>query len=150
MLCNVKEVEGKFCSTFQERRFSMKKRVISLVLVAILFATMSTYALARWQHTSVFNTALGFSGTTANCTFYIEAHNNSALITATARLIRINANGTETVLRTWSGLSGTGWLAFSDTHTVTRGLTYRFEVSATVRVGQSSERVSDSSTARCP
>ena len=129
----------------------MGKRVISIVLLAILVGSIGANALAaRWSYTRVCDPSLRFTGTTAHCSLVIEAYSNSATITATLRLIRINANGTETTIRTWPGLTGTGRLIFSDTQTVTRGLSYRLEVSGRVTTQQGSENVTASVTARCP
>ena len=130
----------------------MKKRTIifAFALALLLLTSIGASALMRWLYVSTFDTSLNFSGTTANCGTVITAHSNSATITATARLIRINANGSETTIRTWGNLSGTGRLIFSDTQAVTRGFTYRLEVDATVSTPQGSESISGSSTARCP
>ena len=129
----------------------MRKRLICCVLLTVLLTTIGANATAtRWSYTCVCEPELKFTGTTAICSLVIQAISGSATITATLKLIRINANGTETTLRTWPGLTGTGRLVFSDTYTVTRGLTYRLEVSARVSTPQGSENINTFVTARCP
>jgi len=128
----------------------MKKRIISIFLIVLIVASVSTNALARWDYTASVSSTLTFTGTTANCSAFVSAHSSTATITATAKLIEISTSGSESTVKTWSNLSGTGRLLWSGTHTGTKGLAYRLEISATVRTSQGSEPVSISSNAKCP
>ena len=128
----------------------MKKRMVSVALIILIMASISTNAFARWNYISICRPALSFSGTTAYCTAYVEANSGSASITATAKLIQINASGSRTTIKTWSGLSGTEQLYFSGSYNVTGGLTYYFEITATVSTSQGSETVTTSASAKCP
>jgi len=131
----------------------MKKRipfVLMLVMAFLLACSTSALADLYWNHTQSCNPGLSFKGTTANCTLYIKAYDDSAEITATLKLIRENTDGTETIVRTWRNLSDTGSLTFSDTKSVTSGKTYRLEVSAKIKAADGSETLSEYVRATCP
>ena len=127
----------------------MGKRALKLAIVILLVVTLSVNAMARWTYTAFINQSLSFSGATAICSTVIEAHSSTATINATAILIRINSDKSETTVKIWAGLTGIGTLIFYDTYGVTRGFSYRLEIYATVSTTQGSENVSASVTAKC-
>jgi len=129
----------------------MKKLVISVcVMLVVLLFPVNSIAQPLWAYTSQCSPRLSFTGTTANCTLYIKAYDDSAKITATLTLIRENTDGTEKVVKTWSDLSDTGSLTFSGTKSVSSGQTYRLEVSATVKTSNGAEYPYEYVRATCP
>ena len=129
----------------------MKKLVISVcVMLVVLLFPVNSIALPLWEYTSRCNPSLSFTGTTANCTLYIKAYDDSAKITATLTLIRENTDGTEKVVKTWPDLSDTGSLTFSGTKSVSSGQTYRLEVSSTVKTSKGVEYPYEYVRATCP
>lgn len=65
----------------------------------------------------------------AACSVRMEA--NSSSIKANMELIQINADGSETTVKTWKA-SGTDTLRWGDTVSVKAGFTYRLTVSAVI------------------
>jgi hypothetical protein len=123
-------------------------RCVAALLVAVVMAvSLSTTAIATnsisqsntliepfSQTTNSIDLTLTYSGTTATCTALIRGQTNVNRIVANFTLSRVNANGTSTVVRTWSNLtSSTRTLTFSGTFSpVSRGQTYRLDLVATV------------------
>jgi len=99
-----------------------------------------------WANVTSISLGISYSGTTATCSGLIRGISSVNSISATFTLRRVNANGTTTLVRTWSESSSTSSLNFSGTYSlVSRGETYRLEVVATVTTTSgSSETVRDS------
>jgi hypothetical protein len=86
-----------------------------------------------WANVNSISLTLSFSGTTANCSGRISGRSDVNSILATFTLRRVNSDGTTTFLRNWASSSNTSSLNFSASHSpVTKGETYRLEVSAVV------------------
>lgn len=141
----------------------MKKRIISTLSVVALVATafpsiISAQAMPidtaepkmleldgyvsfqpLWQNARVVTAELDFNGTTAEAIVTIIALDNST-ISGTARLERVNANGTFTLIRSWPLSAGTS-LRFAETQTVARGHEYRISVNASVTRNGFSETI---------
>lgn len=102
----------------------MKKVALIMALLLVMLVPVSAEAsVARIPQT---NPLLSFNGTTANCSVTIYTGDSSASVNATVQLWQGN-----TCLKTWYA-SGTGFLAFSGTQSVTSGVQYKLTVSATV------------------
>lgn len=142
-------------------RFSMK-RIITIALALIMVISMNAITViatantgktdleesgGRWVNASLIVLDLSYSGDKVTCTGRIKGYSDVNSITATFTLKRVNDNGTLTTVKTWPNLtSSSNSLNFLDTYSpVSKGQTYRLEVSATlVTTGGVSETVSDS------
>lgn len=134
-----------------------RKSIVVMLLIVILSVMSSTSVLAApiakelppavqpfWENTSSVSPTLSFTGTTANVGGVVRGFSGTTRITATVTLARRNANGSFATVKTWSDLSANGaTLAFSNTHTVTRGHTYRVTISANVTRNGTTEAVSN-------
>jgi hypothetical protein len=123
------------------------RRVIALLFATALavFCMSSTVVAMNGQSSqanvpiepfsaTTIDLGISYSATTATCTSLIRGQPNVNRIVATFTLSRINANGTATVVRTWSNVtSNTRTLTFSGTFSpVSRGQTYRLDLVAAV------------------
>ena len=91
----------------------MKKRLVAVLLLAVMALTISAYASTR---ASVIQPGLSFAGTNANCS-----------ISATIKLNRGSIN-----LKTWY-TTGTGDLLFSDSSITTpKGYSYTLTADVTI------------------
>ena len=102
----------------------MKKRTIALILVVVMLLSVSVFAVDA--RSKSITPGLSFNGKTANCSVAIVGDNMSDTISATITLCR----GT-TVLKTWTE-SGSGYIFFSDTYTVSTTGTYRLNADVTI------------------
>ena len=93
-----------------------KKLTAAMVLVVLVLSLGTAGASARWDKGAECDDDFYVSGTTAHCYLAVTA-SDSAKITATVQIIRINSDGSRTAVKAWNGLTGTGSLTFSETHT---------------------------------
>lgn len=101
----------------------MKKRFVSLFLLASMFLCISTAAVEMRKQT--ITTKLSFSGTTANCILDVTAE-KSEKIEGTMELWQGN-----TLVNSWSS-EDTGWLSMEETQRVSKGKTYTFKAYGTI------------------
>ena len=122
----------------------MKKKLLSVVLVAVLIFSLSATAFARWNVVVECSPKLSFTGSTANCRLIVATFDSSAKISAKLEL----KNSSGTVIKTWNNLNGTGYLSYSATYSPVSNGTYTLV--ATVNVygsnGNDSIVVSKSAT----
>ena len=102
----------------------MKKRVLAILMVVIIVLSMTTFAVENRSRS--ITPGLSFSGKTANCSLEVIGDNASDTISATITLCR----GT-TVLKTWTE-SGSGYILFTDTYTVSTTGAYRLNADVTI------------------
>lgn len=116
----------------------MKAKVVSLVMLMALVLSLGLSAGAaeispQWDEGNRCTPVLTFSGTTANCVAKIVAADSTAKINATMTLYRINANGSQTRVASWTSLTGTGRLDVSKTYSpAVSGAKYHLAVSGTI------------------
>jgi hypothetical protein len=96
-----------------------------------------------YLNTSSVSVNLTFSGANANCQGTIAGFSGTSMITATLSLYRVSANGSMTLLRSWSGGNASTLLTVSGTQAVSSGYTYRLSVSAQVTRNGTTENVSN-------
>lgn len=111
-----------------------KKLTAAMVLVVLVLSLGTAGASARWDKGAECDDDFYISGTTAHCYLAVTA-SDSAKITATVQIIRINSDGSRTAVKAWNGLTGTGSLTFSETHTsslLAPSATYRMYYSVDV------------------
>ena len=130
----------------------MKQRLVSVVaLIALVLSIGITVSAAevspQWDAGNRCTAVLTFSGTKANCVANITAADNTAKINAGMTLYRINANGRQTHVASWSGLTGTGRLDVTRSHSpVISGAKYKLVISGTI----AGEVFSTNQTKTCP
>ena len=100
---------------------SLKKRIIPLILLLAMLLSLSAYAASPRVMTIL--PAISFDGTTANCRVSVSADRSTDQISAVIQLW----NGSTRIAR-WTD-SGTGYLLFSNSATVSKGKTYELMVS---------------------
>lgn len=116
-------------------------RKASILLALLLLVAVFTTAQASPARIPPAYPALSFSGTTANCSVYVNSGTPDGSISATIQLWQGS-----TCVATWYA-SGVGSLTYSTSKAVTSGLQYTLTVDATIN-GSSSPRVSTTKT--CP
>lgn len=116
-------------------------RKASILLALLLLVAVFTTAQASPARIPPAYPALSFSGTTANCSVYVNSGTPDGSISATIQLWQGS-----TCVATWYA-SGVGSLTHSASKAVTSGLQYTLTVDATIN-GSSSPRVSTTKT--CP
>ena len=116
-------------------------RKASILLALLLLVAIFTTAQASPARIPPAYPALSFSGTTANCSVYVNSGTPDGSISATIQLWQGS-----TCVATWYA-SGVGSLTHSASKAVTSGLQYTLTVDATVN-GSSIPRVSTTKT--CP
>lgn len=116
-------------------------RKASILLALLLLVAVFTTAQASSARVSLARPVLSFTGTTANCTTYVNSGTLDGSISATIQLWQGSS-----CVATWC-TSGVGSLTYSASKTVTSGLQYTLTVDATIN-GSSSSRVSTTKT--CP
>lgn len=102
----------------------MKKRIVSVFLVAAILSALVATAAAAEPREAQYVPSLSFDGTTANCYFSVTALGKP--ITATLELWQ----GSTRVAK-WSD-SATSRLIIDEDCTVTKGQTYTLKVSGTI------------------
>lgn len=115
------------------------KRVVSILLVAVMLLSASAFALEERVQPMEIN--LSFSGTTATCTVSAYASNLNQEVSAVIKLYHGN-----TCLHTWN-VSKSGYIEFSETWPVNSGYSYRLTADVTIN-GTTYATISDSG--RCP
>lgn len=102
----------------------MKKRLVAVLLLAVMALTISAYAST---HASVIQPGLSFAGTNANCSLIVAGDLGNESISATIKLNRGSIN-----LKTWY-TTGTGDLLFSDSSITTpKGYSYTLTADVTI------------------
>lgn len=96
----------------------MKKKAIPFLLFLVLLFAQPVYAEAVSPRAATIWPSMAFNGTTAQCSVSVTAEHFTDDIEITVKLWR---NGK--CIKTWED-SGTGYLIFDRTTTVTRGYTY--------------------------
>jgi len=99
----------------------------------------------RWTNTDSITVGLSFTGTTANCTARIIGMPGTTRIAATVTLERLDG-GVYRQEKSWTQSVSGERLDFSQTHSVTRGFTYRLTVTADVTRNGQTETVTASTT----
>lgn len=115
----------------------MKKRICMMVVAFMMVLSIPVEAAVL---RTIYKTAdLSFTGTTANCTLFVNCEKSKDKVSAEVDLVH---NGTS--LQHWSP-SGTGSLALSETVAVEKGKTYTLVAVITVN-GEKQHPVSISKT----
>ena len=104
----------------------LKKKVIPFLLFFFFFFAQPIYAEAASLRTATIWPSMAFDGTTAQCSVSVTADHFTDDIEIVVKLWR---NGQ--CIKTWED-SGTGYLIFDKTATVTKGYTYTMTVDATL------------------
>lgn len=104
----------------------MKKKAIPFLLFLVLLFAQPVYAEAASQRIATIWPSMAFDGTTARCSVSVTADYFTDDIEIVVKLWR---NGQ--CIKTWED-SGTGYLIFDRTTTVTKGYTYTMTVDATL------------------
>ena len=118
---------------------SLKKRIIPLILLLAMLLSLSAYAASPRVMTIL--PAISFDGTTANCRVSVSADRSTDQISAVIHLW----NGSTRIAR-WTD-SGTGYLLFSNSATVSKGKTYELTVDVKIN-GVSKPQVSIEGTCK--
>ena len=118
---------------------SLKKRIIPLILLLAMLLSLSAYAASPRVMTIL--PAISFDGTTANCRVSVSADRSTDQISAVIQLW----NGSTRIAR-WTD-SGTGYLLFSNSATVSKGKTYELTVDVKIN-GVSKPQVSIEGTCK--
>lgn len=125
----------------------MKLPLLVMVLSLMLVVTSSALPIMpRWDVTSYCNSALSFTGTTANCTASIRA-DTGAKIEGTMTLYRVSGSS-QYYVNSWS-LSGTTRVYTTETCSATSGQTYKLVVDVTVTGSNGSDNITVDTTERC-
>lgn len=104
----------------------MKKKTISLFLLLALLFVHPVYAEAASPRVATIWPSIAFDGTTAQCSVSVTADHTSDNITIVVKLWRNNQ-----CIKTWDD-SGTGYLIFDKTTTVTKGYAYTLTADVTL------------------
>jgi len=103
----------------------MKRRkmitVMALVMALVFAMSVNSMALLNWNSTSRCEPYLYISGGTAYCSLDVETNAPSDSITAYVYLEQVYADGSFDLVTSWTGLTGTGELYFSDSYPVSSG-----------------------------
>lgn len=104
----------------------MKKKVIPFLFFLVLLFAQTVHAQAASLRTATIWPSMDFNGTTAQCSVSVTADHFTDDIEIVVKLWR---NGQ--CIKTWED-SGTGYLIFDRTTTVTRGYTYTMTADVTL------------------
>ena len=121
------------------------KPFAALILAAMLFATNALAVIPIqpfWTNVSEVRPTLSFSGTTANCSAFVQGFSGTTKIAATVTLARKNGNSWTTV-KTWTQTANSTVLTWSGTQSITTGNTYRLTITANVTRNGTTETVSN-------
>ena len=102
----------------------MAKRIASVALALLMILSISATAVST--RTADVQPTLTFQGTTAKCSLTVYGDNGNDRISATIELRQGN-----TVVDSWS-TSGSGWINWSGSASVTRGRTYTLVINVTI------------------
>ena len=124
----------------------MKRRkmitVVSLVVVLVFAMSVNSMALLNWNSTSRCEPYLYVSGNTAYCSLAVEANDSSDSITAYVYLERVYSDGTSDMVTSWTGMTGTGTLYFSENYPVSSG-NYQLRITVIVNGSGGMDVISD-------
>lgn len=126
-----------------------KKRTatIFLVLAMVLSIAASAAPSPRYNTTSACDPMIKFSGTTATCSFTVDAYSGTE-ISATMKLYRVSGSS-EILLKTWATQRGTTSLSYSNTYSVSKGYTYKITVDVAADGPGGYDSISKSLSAKC-
>lgn len=134
----------------------MKKRIVSLVLSAVLLFGMCMPTLASddgimpcWTNILWVDGGLTFDGTSGNYSLAIEGMPGVSHITATATLYYTNVRGNWMNSTTWTYESFTDELCIDEDFTGISGRDYKVELSATVYMNGYGEPLTRTDKATC-
>jgi hypothetical protein len=117
-------MRNRICISMMKGGDLMKKRLVAVLLLAVMALTISAYASTR---ASVIQPGLSFAGTNANCSLIVAGDLGNESISATIKLNRGSIN-----LKTWY-TTGTGDLLFSDSSITTpKGYSYTLTADVTI------------------
>ena len=128
----------------------MKKRIVSLLLLALMIATLLVtpiFAALNWNATDDCQITLAFSGTTARCSLDVYASDSDADITATIKLQKKGLLGIYTTKEKWEDVTATGTLNFYDTYSPVDEGEYRLTADIDVVGSGVSDSISQTATA---
>ena len=120
-------------------RFETRKRIVTNQLLLAMLLSLPAYAASPRVMTIL--PAISFDGTTANCRVSVSADRSTDQISAVIQLW----NGSTRIAR-WTD-SGTGYLLFSNSATVSKGKTYELTVDVKIN-GVSKPQVSIEGTCK--
>ena len=106
----------------------MKKRIVSLLLLALMVTTLLVtpiFASLNWNVVDYCRITLSFSGTTARCRLDVYASDSDADITATIKLQKKGLLGIYSTKEKWEDVTATGTLNFYDTYSPVDSGEYR-------------------------
>lgn len=127
----------------------MKKKLATMTLAMLMVLSVTASALSiqpRWNVTNTCDATLLFSGTTATCIGEVRAISGSQ-VSGTMTLYRVSGSS-EYEVDSWS-LSGKNTVYVEKTCSVTKGQTYRLEVSVSVSNSNSSDKIKVDSSKTC-
>ena len=104
----------------------MRKAIAVIIVILLIFMRVCP-AKANEESNSYITSNLSFNGTTAVCSLDVIGCGTYDPIVATVTLKHGN-----TIVKQWVGLTGTGYLSFSDTAQVVYGNTYTMQVTVCV------------------
>lgn len=128
----------------------MKKRIISLFLLAVMVATLFVIpicAALNWEVVQTCKVTLTFSGTTANCKVTVLATESDADITATIKLQKKGLLGIYTTKEKWEDVTATGTLNFYDTYSPVDSGEYKLTADIEVVGSNGSDSISQTAVA---
>lgn len=127
----------------------MQKKLTAMTLALLMILSITASALAiqpRWNSTNSCDPSLSFTGTTAICRADVRAI-PGAEISGTMTLYRVSGSN-EYNVDSWD-VSGTGTAYVSERTSVTKGETYRLEVSVTVSGSYGKDTITVDATKTC-
>ncbi len=135
----------------------MKKRIVSLVLSAVLLLGMCVPILASddadimpcWTNIVAVDGGVGFDGTSGNYSLVIEGMLDVSHITATATLYYTNVRGNWMQSTTWTYDEYSDTLCIDEDFTGISGRDYKVELSATVYMNGYGEPLTRTDKATC-
>jgi len=134
----------------------MKKRIVSLVLSAVLLLGMCVPILASddgvmpcWDNIVTVGGGVTFDGTSGNYSMVIEGATGASHITATATLYYTNVRGNWMKSTTWTYDEYADELNIDEDFTGISGRDYKVELSATVYLNGYGEPLTRTDKATC-
>lgn len=128
----------------------MQKKVTAFTLAVVLILSLTVSALAatpRWDTTSDVDIIFSFSGSTANCTVYIDGKAGTNKIVAEVKLQKY-VSGSYTTITTWGGTSYSNQYTLDDAVSNCAKGTYRLYITATVsNANGASDKITEYATA---
>lgn len=133
----------------------MAKKTLAFLLSCVLLSMVIMPALASpiitpfYTNTVSLSGTLSFSGAKATCTSTVIGRSGTSGITLTLNLERKNANGTYTLVKSWSTTTTEEYAIMSKDYYVSTGYTYRLTSIANVTRNGTTETVTGSTEEYC-